>query len=385
MPKLSTYLGAAAWKLEDPTTGVAIRGATQTSGGEKDVNSYRSELQGLYTILLGAYAVCLFCEIGDGAMTVGCDNLECIRLARGDWLKVNQNTPHADLIRAIRRLTALLPVKVDFTHVKGHQDRTVAVKTLPRLSQLNIEMDSDAKTKLRSLVEARAKPLLLAGVLHKGWVCLVDGVKVTGDPGPAVWFSISSGELQRHLQERSLLSPASFWCIDWVALDQATANFPPLYRMWMSKHVSGFFGCGKMMKHWGFWSHSRCPCCEHIKEDKAHLLTCPASSCIATWLQSVQGLEEWMEEVNTHPEITKCIIRALRSWAVTWSFATDCSPEVSRAAVSQDCLGWVSSHGRADFDALAPTASGVLSIFTVASFSGMVGSWVGVVVASSYA
>jgi hypothetical protein len=32
-----------------------------------------------------------------------------------------------------------------------------AVATLPRLSQLNIEMDSAAKTKLRSLVEARAK------------------------------------------------------------------------------------------------------------------------------------------------------------------------------------------------------------------------------------
>jgi hypothetical protein len=78
MPKLSTYLGAAAWKLEDPTTGVAIQGATQTSGGEKDVNSYRSKLQGLYTILLGAYTVCLFCEIGNGAMTVGCDSLECI-------------------------------------------------------------------------------------------------------------------------------------------------------------------------------------------------------------------------------------------------------------------------------------------------------------------
>jgi hypothetical protein len=162
-------------------------------------------------------------------MTVGCDNLECIQLARGDWLKVNQNTPHADLIQAIRRLTALLPVKVVFTHVKGHQDRITAIETLPHLIQLNIEMDSNAKTKLRSLVEARAKPLLPAGVLHEGWVCIVDGVNVIGDPSWAVQFSISSGELQQHLQECSLLSPALFWHIDWVALDQATAGFPPLY------------------------------------------------------------------------------------------------------------------------------------------------------------
>ena len=35
MPKLSTSLGAAAWKLEDPTTGVALRGATQTLVGKR--------------------------------------------------------------------------------------------------------------------------------------------------------------------------------------------------------------------------------------------------------------------------------------------------------------------------------------------------------------
>jgi hypothetical protein len=148
MPALSTSLGAAAWKLEDYSRGHSIQGATQTPGPESVVNAHRSELQGIYTILLGAYAVCLVCHVHEGAMTVGCDSLNCIRLAQGDWLKVNQNTPHADLIRAICHITALLPVTVTFTHVKGHQDESAAFDSLPHLSQLNIEMDAQAKTKL---------------------------------------------------------------------------------------------------------------------------------------------------------------------------------------------------------------------------------------------
>ena len=45
--------------------------------------------------------------------------------------------------------------------------------------------------------------------------------------------------------------------IDWDAMETATDLFPPLYRLWASKHVSGFFGIGTMMKNWDFWDHSR--------------------------------------------------------------------------------------------------------------------------------
>jgi hypothetical protein len=62
-------------------------------------------------------------------------------------------------------------------------------------------------------------------------------------------------------------------------METATDLFPPLYRPWVSKHVSGFFGTGTMMKNWDFWDHSRCPCCDHVREDKIHLLTCPQHAC----------------------------------------------------------------------------------------------------------
>lgn len=196
MPALSSSLGATVWRLEDPTTGQFIWGTSQTSGTEQVVNAYWFELQGIYMILLGVYTMCLFCDVCNGALTIRCDCLTCIQLSQGNWLKINQNTPHTDLIQSICRLTVLLPVTIRFTHVKGHQNQEALFSLLPWLSQLNVEMDLCAKPKLLSLLAEKAPPLLASGLLHKGWSCIIDGIKVTADPSPMIQFSISSGKLQ---------------------------------------------------------------------------------------------------------------------------------------------------------------------------------------------
>jgi hypothetical protein len=141
MPDLSLELGTAAWKVEDPVSGQAMWGTTQTSGSAHDVNSYRSELQGIHAILLAVTTVCLFFHITEGEITIGCDNLAGVQRSNADWLKINQTTKHADLIQAIRRLNEKLPILVRFVHIDGHQDHTTAVQDLPRLAQLNVEMD----------------------------------------------------------------------------------------------------------------------------------------------------------------------------------------------------------------------------------------------------
>jgi hypothetical protein len=341
MPELSTELGAAAWIVEDPITNQAIHGTTQTTGEEQVVNAYRSELQGIHSILFMLTAVCTFFHITAGAITIGCDNLAGVDRSNDDWLKVNQTTKHADLVRAIRRLKASLPIKVRFVHVDGHQDRNQDVHSLPRLAQLNIAMDHRAKACLISLISSSAPPLRDAPLRGEGWLCLVNGIKITSDPAPVIRKAVFGHRLQQHLQARNLLSPIAFQDVDWDAIELATAHFPPLYRLWMTKHVSGFFAIGKMMKHWGFWEHQKCPCCSHVSEDKVHLLTCPEVSCVARWEQSVQGLREWLQETDTAPDIQYCLVNALAARRVTQSFQTFGKGLAAPAAVAQDSIGWM--------------------------------------------
>jgi hypothetical protein len=101
MPALASELGTASWKIEDPQSRQAMQGTVQTSGVATDVDSYHSELQGVHAMLLGLLAFCTFHHITDGSVTLGCDNLSCVRHGQYDWRKVPLSIAHVDLVRAI--------------------------------------------------------------------------------------------------------------------------------------------------------------------------------------------------------------------------------------------------------------------------------------------
>ena len=153
-------------------------------------------------------------------------------------------------------------------------------------------MDLLAKNKLLSFIVDKATLLNVVGMFHEGWQCKVGGKKITSDLAADLQFWICSNPLQQHLQICYGLPASAFWDIDWEAIDAATSDFPALYRLWMAKHVSSFFRCGKMVPHWGFWTHQHWPFCNAEVEDKPHLFTCPAPSCLDQWQASLDGFCE---------------------------------------------------------------------------------------------
>jgi hypothetical protein len=243
-----------------------MSGLTQTSGTEDEVDPYRSELQGVHTMLLGLRVFCTFHGITEGRVRLGCDNDNSVRHGKGDWLKVSLSMAHADLVRAIRVIKAQLPISVDFEHVYGHQDDLLSFQDLPRLAQLNVQMDHAAKRHLVQLYEQSPGSVCPSSIAFEGWQCWVQNTKITSDPGKAIRAAVFGLRLRTHLVTKQRILPAAFDDIDWPAMATATNLFPPLYRLWVSKHVSGFFGIGTMMLNWGFWEHSKCPCCSHPRE-----------------------------------------------------------------------------------------------------------------------
>jgi hypothetical protein len=199
MSSLATDLGVAAWKIEDPLTQQAIYGTTQTSGAEIDVDPYCSELQGVHAMLLGTLAFCTFHQITTGRVRLGCDNSNSIRHGKGDWCKVPLSIAHADLIRAIRIIKSKLPITVDFEHVYGHQDDLLSFEDLPRLAQLNVQMDSLAKRRLVQLHERLPTPRCPLSLAHEGWQCTINGIKITSNSGKAIRQAVFGSKLQAFL------------------------------------------------------------------------------------------------------------------------------------------------------------------------------------------
>jgi hypothetical protein len=101
MPTINDRVGAAAWKVENPTSHQAMEGTTRTAGEPLEVDSYRSKLQGVHAMLLGLLAFCTYYKVPDGKVTLGCDNSTCVHLSRGTWLKVKLRSSNCDLLCAI--------------------------------------------------------------------------------------------------------------------------------------------------------------------------------------------------------------------------------------------------------------------------------------------
>jgi hypothetical protein len=198
MPKLALDLGAASWIIEDPATQQVMQGSVQTSGEAHEVDSYRSELQGVHAMLLGLFAFCTFYNITEGGVRLGCDNSSCVQHGQGDWQKVSLSTKHADIIQAIRVLKNKLPVQVTFEHVYGHQDDRLSFNTLPRLAQLNVTMDHCAKEMLQALYAHSPSPRCPASLAYEGWQCTVNGVKISSNPGKAIRRALFGVKLCSH-------------------------------------------------------------------------------------------------------------------------------------------------------------------------------------------
>jgi hypothetical protein len=145
MAERSTKLGTAAWKLEDELTKVNCKGMVRTTGKEKDVNPYQSKLQGLHATVSCISVICQHHQVISGKVTVCCNNEKALWLSSIRTIQVPLCTKHADLMRVIHKTVADLPIKVVFQDVMGHQDKHGFYDDLNQPSQLNVQMDFEAK------------------------------------------------------------------------------------------------------------------------------------------------------------------------------------------------------------------------------------------------
>ena len=260
-------------------------------------------------------AFCSFHQIREGSLLVGCDCDGAFKQASKRALNISIQTKHANIIWAIRVMVSKfkeLSISVKFFHLEGHQDDFLPFEELDCPAQLNVLMDRAAKAKIDILAQGIIHPTP-PGIQFEGWTCTIDGVKATTDPLDAIMRAIHKGPMISYLLDpkRNRMSVAAFDLIDWSVVWESLLGFAPLFRMWASKHVSRYCAVGHMQIRWGFWDHDHCPCCHLPNEMTTHLLLCQHPGMKLTWSIQVDTLKDWMEEVDTHPNIIECFITML--------------------------------------------------------------------------
>jgi len=136
--------GTAAWTIGTDENEHIVSGRAICSGGPASQSAYRSELTGPYAILAVLHQACLYLDVQEGNVQIGCDGLSALQhvFEREPFLPTD--FPDYDLLGAIYHLRKISKVTWSHRHVKGHQDDHST--ELDQWASLNVQMDAQAKS-----------------------------------------------------------------------------------------------------------------------------------------------------------------------------------------------------------------------------------------------
>ena len=334
-PTISHNRGGAAWILECNTTQQRVIGYLPTTSSSS--SAYRAELTGIYAGLAYLLAITKLHGLTHGQIQVHCDNERAVLLSKIVGPRLSAKTSHADVLRLIRYIHHQLPMSVSFTHIYGHQDDHMAFEELSRETQLNIACDQLAKAGLRRDITNNTPKF---DVLPKEQIVIfIDGCKTTGSVGKPLRNAISRIRMRSHLIHNKSMTAKAFDLVDWDSVGKTIHNMKTQYRLWATKHVSGFCATNKMLSYRKPSHVTKCPCCqEDTIEDTRHQVHCKDPQRITLWNDKIQNLDEWLTDNNTEPNLHITIIRYLQHKG-TQSFS-ELSLYPSSLSIAQDEIGW---------------------------------------------
>lgn len=327
--------GTAAFTLV--ATGASCVAVNVVPGPPPVQCAYRSELSGLYGIVLLVNALCTWATLQDPcSITIGCDGESALLSACGTDL-LDPTSPHYDFVKAIRFHMAAGPVTWIPRHIEGHQDDKGLA--LDEWANLNIAMDSLAKVYWTDQVQRADIQHHISG---EGWRLGLPSGKLSSFPTDALYdLLMEDASLDWWLYKNRFPADA-IRSINWDACKKALLLLPLHRRRWISKHVAGICGVGKMMKIWGYQDNDHCPRCS-ARETAQHVWVCPQDDATILWDQSLLDLKDWFVAQHTSPEVASVILSRLRAWRTGEALLPIVTrfPGLQAALQAQDQIGWL--------------------------------------------
>ena len=318
--------------------GYAITGENVSPGRQQDQSAYRAELSGLLGVVLHA-------ESAWGTAShrtiikVGCDCLSAIRVITTEWEADTAQTPHGDLIHAVRSAIRQSRITWHFHHVRGHQDTKKGAQ-LDHWEQMNVDMDERAKKHWERTRGQAGQPGVERRLLP--WQVRIGGQWVPHRIQSEVIWHCTANRLDRHWEQVHQMPPAIFGQCDHMALSKAARASSAPHRVWLAKWTSGHYGHSRALQRWEQRTTDKCPRCGK-PEGPRHLLVCSAPSAQTTWRDALAALYTWMEENDTSPAIRRAIQEGIEHWrSPMWHSAPSVASHHStaRAVGSQNDIGW---------------------------------------------
>jgi hypothetical protein len=326
--------GTAAWVLEGENKHGRISGAAIVPGEGVDHSSYRSEVTGLYCIILVITRLFEYHKVEEGTITVGCDGQSALVTVFSKTMPAVTDSCYDLLSNTFTLLSASSLCWVPL-HVKGHQDDDLPSEELDRWSLLNIEMDSNAKKMLK---RAQALPRHYT-IPHEAWSVWLGGVKLTTKTSDHIYDLVHGPAARRYWGRKGNFPDNVLDNIAWDLLRDAHKGIKQATGTFIKKHSSGMCGFGKFMHRWKKHDTPIYPRCDAL-EDAQHVWLCKGHNSREVWDRSLASLWNWMVSVQTDPDIQHHILGHLCSWWDGSQGPAFIPPGLQNAIDEQNNIGW---------------------------------------------
>ena len=169
-------IGASSFIISNTELNNCVTGSHGVPPGSNQMDSYRAELYGIFTIMKYLSYLCHKHAITDGEVLIACDNKASLEHALAYDHRASISHCSFDLLWAIHDIKRTLPITIHHQHVRGHQDRTG--RPLSLLETLNCFVDKQAGA-YRSTIETTHQ--YHYSTLHRmdNWFCVIDNQIIT--------------------------------------------------------------------------------------------------------------------------------------------------------------------------------------------------------------
>jgi hypothetical protein len=246
-----------------------------------------------------------------------------------------------DLLTEIRSICVRLPVQVECFWIEGHQMERHGHEDYA--GYLNRLCDNLAKAYWNETISSPEPENTRINFTTWGF-----GYEATWpgqfDPEEVYNFAHGRAVSVPYWQDGRHPMTATGWIqVDWHVLGPAFRLWPRGKRQWLSNHMAKFSATGRVMFRRKEWEHDRCPRCDAENEDSNHIFRCPAPSAHQQWKESLDSLEVKLEDLWTHPDISRIIMAKLRAWPHSDGLSfrgLGLDKTVLAAGAYQDQIGW---------------------------------------------
>jgi hypothetical protein len=212
--------GTSAFTVVDDDE-TSILGLNVVPGHPDDQSAYRSELAGLFGIVMLVNLLSKWAGILGGVIEVRCDGLSTLNKAFDTW-PLDPDDPHFDMLNSLRTMITESPITWTTRHVDGHQDDDINA-TLDWWARQNTQMDNLAKVFWMN--HSHSAPVQYS-ISHEGFQVWLGDHKLSSSPS-SVFFDHIHGKTILAWHATHHRFPACYvQCIDWAVGAAALKRLP---------------------------------------------------------------------------------------------------------------------------------------------------------------